>query len=288
MTANKIYTDNCPTCNKLRIYKTRGSYYANRNMKRECWECAQKSKSKLLTGRKRPPFTDEWRRNLGTGHKKSKVWVDSMNTPEYKEKQRLSKAGEKAFMYGKKHKPESIEKISKSSSERMKTPKMLELLRNKKYTPEQKINHLIAVNKPAHKLKMRENRLLQLKESGKFPSFNRTACAFFDYLNKTLNWNGNYALSNGEQEICGYSIDYYNPTSNLIIEWDEEPHYYHNPDRLRDNDIIRQNNILTQNPNVTFIRIRQKTHEIADVSIVKNEETKNIIKQIIHEYYEKK
>jgi len=82
------YFDNCPTCNKIRYYKTRGSYYANRNIKRECWECKLISQSKKLKGKPRPPFSDEWRKNIATGHKKSKIWVDSMNTPEYKEKHR--------------------------------------------------------------------------------------------------------------------------------------------------------------------------------------------------------
>ena len=47
-----------------------------------------KNHSKLLKGRKRPEFTVEWKTNMSVSRKNSKVYKDSMNSIEYKEKRR--------------------------------------------------------------------------------------------------------------------------------------------------------------------------------------------------------
>lgn len=78
----------CEKCGGTVYYKTIGSYYANRNKNSQCQKCKNKTHSALLKGRPRPEFTKEWRKNLALSHKKSKVWHESMNTPEYKEKHR--------------------------------------------------------------------------------------------------------------------------------------------------------------------------------------------------------
>lgn len=77
-------------CGNITHYKTYGSYLANKCKKEKapCKECRYKSHSQKMKGRKRPPFSDKWKRNIAIGHKKSDVWKQSMNTPEYKEKQR--------------------------------------------------------------------------------------------------------------------------------------------------------------------------------------------------------
>jgi len=124
----------------------------------------------------------------------------------------------------------------------------------------------LAINNPERLSLMRKYRLEQLKASGKFPSYNSNACKFFNLLNENVNWNGNHALSNGEYEIEGYSVDYYSPSKNLIIEWDEEPHYKGRNNTLLKKDIIRQNNIISKSPNIHFLRIREKTKVISPIS----------------------
>jgi hypothetical protein len=82
------YSKTCPKCGNIVYYKTKGAYWANKNKNSKCLNCKYKEQSEKTRGMKRPPFSDEWKRNITIGHKKSKVWKASMNTPEYKEKHR--------------------------------------------------------------------------------------------------------------------------------------------------------------------------------------------------------
>ncbi|MBC8427905.1 MAG: hypothetical protein H8D94_00380 [Candidatus Pelagibacter sp.] len=59
----------------------------------------------------------------------------------------------------------------------------------------------------------------------------------------------------GEKNIIGYSLDYYEPELNLVIEWDEEYHFKN--DKLKEKDVIRQHKIIDE-LNCDFYRIRQK------------------------------
>jgi len=111
----------------------------------------------------------------------------------------------------------------------------------------------------ATKLKHRLNRIEQLKEVGVHcPKYNKNACQYFDWLNKWMGWNGKHAMNGGEFFIkeLGYWIDYYEPTMNLIIEWDEYHHYVGG--NLRKKDVIRQNAIM-QHLRCDFYRINEKT-----------------------------
>lgn len=73
-----------------------------------------------------------------------------------------------------------------------------------------------------------------------YPKFNKKACAFFDALNRLKGWRGRHALNGGEfyVERHHYFLDYYEPTLNLVIEWDEPHHKYQ-----KDEDLIRRRNI---------------------------------------------
>ncbi len=73
-----------------------------------------------------------------------------------------------------------------------------------------------------------------------YPNFNKKACELFDALNHIRGWNGRHALNGGEFYIerFHYFLDYYEPTINLVIEWDEFHHKYR-----KDEDARRRNNI---------------------------------------------
>lgn len=78
----------CPDCKGNVYHKNANSLQVGIWKNSPCWNCRAKITSKETKGNPRPPFTDEWKRNIGKGHKKSEVWKASMNTPEYKEKHR--------------------------------------------------------------------------------------------------------------------------------------------------------------------------------------------------------
>lgn len=78
----------CKMCGVKIIYKTKNSYWANKNKNSPCKKCTESMHSLKLKGRKRIPFSEEWRKNISESHKKSDVWIKSMNTDEYKQKHR--------------------------------------------------------------------------------------------------------------------------------------------------------------------------------------------------------
>lgn len=57
-----------------------------------------------------------------------------------------------------------------------------------------------------------------------YPNYNQKACEYFAWLNMWLGWNGQYATYRGEKNILNYFVDYYEPTINIVIEWDESHH----------------------------------------------------------------
>lgn len=93
--------------------------------------------------------------------------------------------------------------------------------------------------------------------------YNRTACEYFDWLNKFMGWNGQYATNGGEKEIRGYFLDYYEPTLNLVIEWDEPSHYVRGI--LRQKDIFRQREIIKE-LKCEFYRYNQRANIIERVT----------------------
>ena len=115
---------------------------------------------------------------------------------------------------------------------------------------------------------------------------NKNSCKFFDKLNEVLGWNGKHAFNNDtkmEHKELGYLLDYYEPNINLIIEWDEERHYYRNG-KLKEKDIERQNNLINK-IGCQFYRIREKTKEVNKIDNSTNDYTK-AIKKILNNYYE--
>ena len=84
-----------------------------------------------------------------------------------------------------------------------------------------------------------------------------------------------------EHKELGYLLDYYEPNMNLIIEWDEERHYYRTG-TLKEKDIKRQNNLINK-LNCHFYRIREKTKEVYKVDNLSIDYTNNI-KGVLNEY----
>lgn len=124
----------------------------------------------------------------------------------------------------------------------------------------------------------------RISEYGVPIGVNKNACRFFDYLNKKLYWNGLHAFNNVtkmEHKELGYLIDYYYKELNLIIEWDEERHYYRDGS-LKEKDIKRQNNLLKK-LNCKFYRIREKTNEVCKIDSQIDDYTEQI-KNTLNEY----
>ena len=100
------------------------------------------------------------------------------------------------------------------------------------------------------------------------PNFNKTACKFFDYLNKELGWSGIHALNGGEYYIqqTGNWVDYYEPKLNIVIEWDEKFRHYENG-KLSLKDILREQKIKTI-LKCKFIRLEQTEDYVTAKNII--------------------
>jgi hypothetical protein len=227
-------TRNCPICNKVIIYTNKyNCKYAKRD-KRPCRECKEHDPIML--------------KRLHQGN------VGRKQSQEHIEKSRLSRLGYKHTehwknearirMSGKKFPPEFGEAISKR------------MMGNKNSTNKPKPKHW------KEKLIAKMARSYQEPDNiGKsfLPNYNKTACEYFDWLNKFMGWNGQYATSGGEKNILIYFVDYYEPSLNIVIEWDE-PH--HKKQIIEDN--IRKDEIK-KCMGCKFFRYESLTNTIIEV-----------------------
>lgn len=103
-------------------------------------------------------------------------------------------------------------------------------------------------NIPIKKEKLRLARIKQIRDNYgiNFPNFNKTACIYFDTLNKEKGWQLQHALNGGEIEIGGYFLDAYDKSRNIIVEYDELKHKIdkkrYNKDREREKYLIKRLN----------------------------------------------
>lgn len=95
-------------------------------------------------------------------------------------------------------------------------------------------------------------------------NFNKTACKYFEVLEKQNGWDGFFATKNGEKRIMdlGYSLDYYEPKLNVVIEYDEPKHYNRNGE-LKSKDIKRMQNIKKY-LQCRFFRYNEKIKELKE------------------------
>lgn len=219
------YSKLCPKCNKPQYYKNQGSLLHALNKNSQCKKCLHSNSIYL-----------EKLRLSNLGLKRSEKVKENM----FKAFERNRGTG----VYSNKGKANGMFNIRGQ-----KHPTY-----HRKHTLKEKIK----MRKPRSedfKLKMRLATLKRIERMGGGPNFNRFACEVFKKLNELLNWNGVYATNQEEFSVLGYKVDYYEPTKNLIIEWDEESHYLNEKLNLK---CIQRQKKITDFLNCKFIRIRQK------------------------------
>jgi hypothetical protein len=116
----------------------------------------------------------------------------------------------------------------------------------------QAIKHKGSKRKDSTKQKQREKALKRVNKQGNMIAYNEKSIPFFNYINNKYNLKGVYGKN--EFKCIGYSLDYYDKSTNLVIEWDEKYHYPFST--LRKKDVTRQENIINH-LNCEFIRIKQ-------------------------------
>jgi len=108
-------------------------------------------------------------------------------------------------------------------------------------------------------------RILKLQRNSKDGRINNVGMKegnYFDTIEKENIWNGIYYKKSNQQfliENLGYFVDYYEPSLNIVIEYDEPRHYVYG--NLKEKDIKRMNEIKLI-LNCKFLRYNEYTKEL--------------------------
>jgi hypothetical protein len=249
---------NCPKCGKKIIYTTAlGARLAIKRGK-TCLQCAP---HKHWLGRK---HSEETKNKMSLKQAGRKV-LNPRKLSEI-EKENISKRlMGNTHAKGRKHTEEyklymSVSQKGRVFSEETKR-KMSEASKGKKHSPEvqEKINKNLkrGEDHPNKKPENREKlRLAYLKKkekaNGKLVAFyNKDACALFDKVNSHFGWDGLHAENGGEHPVRGWWLDYYEPTQNIVIEYDEK---YHDTRLIKDK--IKQDEV-TSILGCRFLRVQE-------------------------------
>lgn len=91
-------------------------------------------------------------------------------------------------------------------------------------------------------------RVLELQRSndGRVNNVGKKEGDYFDQMERERGWNGVYYKKSGKQHLIehlGYFVDYYEPTLNIVVEYDEPRHYQNGI--LKPRDVKRMEEIRT-------------------------------------------
>ena len=206
-----MYQRNCPQCNEIIVYTNK--YYYNNSVKanRKCRKCGD------INGNKTKWSDPNIREKM---IKNNKRFSGKTHSEQTKQEMSNSRKGELHPMYGKHINEKTKRALSIANKNKVFTDeyrqKLSLALKKRKLTEEHKQNISLGIRKY----------IIDCFPSG--PIYNKTACKIFDEINKEMGWNGRHAENGGEFCIkeLGYWVDYYEPTLNLVIEYDETRHKY--------------------------------------------------------------
>jgi hypothetical protein len=140
-----------------------------------------------------------------------------------------------------------------------------------------------SMNTPEYKEKHRQKMLRMIREGKSSVAFNPNACDVFDFINNKLGWNGQHAKNGKEKVVDVFFLDYYNPQSNVAIEWDEK---HHRKATCRKRDGFKSK-IVMEILGCEFYRVDAKTKIVCKVDRLSSNHTEELQK-VISEYYEGK
>jgi|ERR1035441_7794075 hypothetical protein len=224
---SEIWKKNCPDCGIEMIYSSKSSLTLSIKRNCLCRKCCR-------LGEKNPSFgkMNYWKGKIGPN--KGKIVSDDFRLL-------MSK-----IVTGRKHKSESIEKMS-----------LIQIGKNS-WSKGRKVTDYT-------KYKLRMRKIEELRKKGIEPgkhNYNPKACEFIDKLNKEKGWNLQHALNGGEIDICGYFLDGYDKEKNIVAEYDEK---YHQQKTQLEKDIIRQKRIIEKIHPKMFIRYNEKKNELIEI-----------------------
>lgn len=255
MNANQ-FTKNCPKCGSTQTYATEKGLKTAIRLNRICKVCSNLGDNNPNYGKVCPEHVKEIVRQTHTGR------ADSEET---KQKKRSNVIGDKNPMFGLTGSLCPNFGVKRSDEHKQK-------LHDLKYAVPISQNHRDAIS---HSLKgrvhsaetKRKQRIAKInyikQQNGSIaPRYNKKACEYFVQLEKEKGWNGLYASKNGEFYVkhLGYFVDFYEPSLNIIVEYDEPIHYnVDNTLKKRDNERMME---IVEYLKCQFYRYNQRTGEL--------------------------
>lgn len=230
---------NCPSCNKILNYKNQRAFQNATNTNKKCQTCSRYGRVE-----------------------ERKIFHLSRSCPRCKKELTYSSligcynANRNQSVCGSCR--SSLQMQNKTTRrKRIRSLKSVKHTWHKKIASNRKKNGTYVVTEDVRE-KHRINKVNRMIEDGTliWPNYNREACHIFHRLEKDLGWDGLYATKGKEQRIGRFWVDYYEPTKNIVIEYDE-PHHYNNGE-LCDKDKYRQK-WIEERINCKFFRINENT-----------------------------
>ena len=232
-----MYYRKCPKCNKEIPYKRKITINKAEKQNTNCKSCAKK-------GKRCKPFTEETRKRMSENHADVSgknnvmfgrcaydVWVEKYGKEEADKKRNdaNNKKRENHYWTGRKR-PEKTRK------------RMSESKKGIKFSDEHRKNcRLSAINRIE-------------KQKGQIqPNYNPGAISIIEQRAKELNIDDlQHAENGGEYQVCGYFVDGYSLSKNIVIEYYEP---FHKKQKERDE---RRKQEIINHLNCKFIEIMER------------------------------
>lgn len=233
----KIWTRNCPKCNKTIICSTKKYMKRSNKISSLCHSCA-------FTGRLRP---EEYRKKVSNSLKGRKL------SEEHKQKikegyynlssEKLREISEKLSIS---HKGIPSHRKGKTLTKEWKRKIRIGLLNMDPKLKEKIIDgNRSRIISDETRRKMRLSRIEYIEKirckGGKLtPRFSIKACDYFNSLSLKNGWNLQHGLNGGEIYLkdLGYWLDAYDKENNIVVEYDEGHH-----NKQKEKDTRRMNEI---------------------------------------------
>lgn len=227
-TGNPEYRRKCPSCDVELVYKWKQSFVKAERLNQVCYKC------RPLHWRGKT-HTKETRQKMSASSPRKKTNLGKKFTDEHRKNISEANKGNKSRL-GKPHTEQTKQKLR-----------------------DVWVNKIHPNCEPTQREKFRElHHQRVINRSGQItPNYNSTACRLFDEINRELGWNGQHAENGGEYQVRGWFLDYYEPTQNVIIEFDE-PH--HKRTRRQKKDVLKETEVK-ETLGCRFYRIRSEDRD---------------------------
>jgi hypothetical protein len=250
------FTKSCPNCGCKQYYATAKGLKVAIKRNRICKMCSNMGEKNPNYGKPCPQHVREIVRRFRTGR---------MDSEETRQKKHDNVVGEKNPMFG----------LTGSLCPNFgvkRTEEHKQILHDLKWAVPLSQEHRENIGKGLmgrkHSSETRRKQRVSkiryiIQQNGSIaPRYNKSACEYFDKLEKERRWSGLYASKNGEfyVKFLGYFVDYYEPVLNIVVEYDE-PIHYNIDNSLKKRDHARMMEIV-EHLHCKFYRYNQRTGEL--------------------------